>query len=103
MKYRVTGGSLNVRQEPNTNAPIIHILADGEIITPGKEAKGWRKYGSGYVMAKWLEPAPEEEEAPAPAEDKTAEAIEEAAKDIKKAAKEVKAASKKTTRKKADK
>ena len=67
MKYRVVGGSLNVRKKPTTESEVIHVLARGEEINAGAEKDGWRKFGSGYVMAQWLEPVMEEEPVPEPA------------------------------------
>lgn len=93
-KMKVIGGSLNVRREPNTGAEISHVLADGEEITVGSEKDGWCKFGSGYVMARWLAPV-EDTPDPLPEQD-----IREAAKEIKEAAKDIKAAAKKTSRKK---
>ena len=104
MKYRVVGGSLNVRQKPSTDSPVNHILSDGEIIEAGENVDGWCAHGSGYVMARWLEPVPEEP--PVPEETAEAKEIKKAAKEIKTAAeeisdvtKEIKAAKKATARK----
>lgn len=100
MKMRVVGGSLNVRTAPGLSADINHILADGEIIEVDNEKDGWYKFGSGYVMAKYLEEVKEEE--PAPSEDlkAAAEEIKQAAEEIRKVAKEAKTTAKKTSKKK---
>ena len=60
MKYKVTGGNLNVRKEPSTDSQINHILTDGEEIEASEAVDGWCAFGSGYVMAKWLEPISED-------------------------------------------
>lgn len=105
MKMKVTGGSLNVRRKPNLTAEIAHILADGEIVTVGPEKDGWRSFGSGYVMAKFLTAVDEGEPDPVP-EDANKDVVSEikaAAKEVKKAAKTTKTTARKTTKKTADK
>lgn len=87
MRCRVIGGSLNVRREPDIESEITHILAEGEEIIVGPEKRGWCRFGSGYVMARWLEPVEAE--------------VLEPEQDIREAAKEIKSAAKKNTKKKA--
>lgn len=57
-KMKVIGGSLNVRKQATTDAPVIGVLGVGEIITVGASEDGWRPYGDGYVMERWLEAVP---------------------------------------------
>lgn len=58
---KVVGGNLNVRKAPTLDSEVIHVLADGDEITAGREQDGWCKFGSGYVMSRWLEPIEAEE------------------------------------------
>ena len=57
---RVIGGTLNVREQPDTSANRVGRLAIDTAVTVVAEGDGWAKIaykdGQGYVMLKYLEP-----------------------------------------------
>lgn len=51
---KVTGGSLNVRQEPKKNATVVRVLEDGTDIEILGEEGEWYRIDDGFVMARYI-------------------------------------------------
>lgn len=68
MKAKVIGGSLRLREDTSVSAGILLILPDGHELTVKAWGKEWTKVVAedteGYVMSKYLEALPDQEEEP---------------------------------------